>query len=166
MSRPANLTLRLAKEEDDVYLKKWLLDPEISRWFPMLDEPEIEDSVKIWCSYNKLNCGLTALWNNEPCGTCVLYLQPFKKLAHTCLFSIIVDPEMRGKGIGTALLEDLITLARDQFHIEILHLEVYEENPAKRLYERMGFVLFGEHKCFTKEEGRYRSKLFMQKILK
>jgi len=165
MSRPANLTLRLAKEEDDVYLKKWLLDPEISRWFPMLDEPEIEDSVKIWCSYNKLNCGLTALWNNEPCGTCVLYLQPFKKLAHQCLFAIIVDDEHRGKGVGTKLLEDLIDLAKNRFSIQLLHLEVYEGNPAIHLYQRFGFTEYGKQNHFIKEDHTYISKILMQKRL-
>ena len=56
-------------------------------------------------------------------------------------------------------------LAKEEFHIELLHLEVYEGNPAIRLYERFGFVKYGEHPHFIKEEGRYLSKILMQKLL-
>ncbi len=160
------LTIRFTEEEDSIYLKKWLSAPNVSRWFPLQEEKEIDDAVRIWTSYVKQNSSLTALWNGEPCGAAVLNLQAFKKLAHTCLLTIIVAEDKRGLGIGTVLLADLEDLARDVFHIEILHLEVYEDNPAKRLYERMGYKAFGEHKNFTREADRYRAKIFMQKILK
>ena len=106
------------------------------------------------------------VWNGEPCGSAVLNLQAFQKLAHTCLLTILVEESRRGIGVGTALLSDLIDLAKDTFHIEVLHLEVYEDNPALGLYEKMGFKPFGEHKNFTRETDRYRSKIFMQKLLK
>ena len=163
--RPAELTFRLSKEEDSSFLKKWLNDPEILFWFPMEGEKEIEDSIRIWIEYVKRGEGITALWDGVPCGMTVLYVQSFKKLSHTCLFSIIVSAEHRNRGVGRALIEELILLAKNTFKIEILHLEVYEGNPAKHLYERLGFTSFGVHSCFTKEDGKYRSKIFMQKYL-
>ena len=78
-----------------------------------------------------------------PCGMANLYIQPYRKLAHTCLFAIIVKEDMRGKGIGKAMLDYVMEHAKTRFNIEILHLEVYEGNPAKRLYERAGFTEFG-----------------------
>ena len=56
-------------------------------------------------------------------------------------------------------------LAKNKFHIEVLHLEVYEGNPAKKLYDRLGFVQFGCHDHFIKEEQGYLQKIFMQKQL-
>ncbi len=47
-------------------------------------------------------------------------------------------PEARRAGIGTALLEAL--LARAQERWPAVALSVREENPAVRLYERLGFV--------------------------
>jgi GNAT superfamily N-acetyltransferase len=161
----AHLTFRLASHEDAPYLTEWLTEPSILRWFPMYDAREIDDAVRIWISYSRLQAGLTAEWDGIPCGIANLYVQPFRKLAHTCLFSIIVRKDMRGKGIGKALLEELMKLAKTKFHIEILHLEVYEGNPAKKLYERLGFVEFGFHKKFIKEEEGYLGKFFMQKLL-
>jgi putative acetyltransferase len=64
----------------------------------MINEVEIDDAVRIWMNYSKSGAGLMALYHGRPCGLFNLYIQPFKKIAHNCLFSIIVDEEMRGKG--------------------------------------------------------------------
>ncbi len=164
-ARPKELTIRLSEEEDTKKLTKWFQDPKILLWFPMEGDKEIEDSVRIWLEYIKKGAALTALWNGEPCGMTVLYIQPFQRIAHTCLFSIIVQEDKRGLGVGTILLEELMSLAKKTFQIEILHLEVYDGNPAKRLYEKLGFIPFGVQECFTKEFGVCRRKISMEKYL-
>ena len=146
-------------------MRIWLSDPQILRWFPMFDAREIEDAVRIWIGYSRIEAGITVEYNSEPVGMANLYIQPYKKLAHTCLFSIIVKTEMRGKGIGKELIEHLMKYAKEKFKIEILHLEVYEGNPAQRLYERAGFKQFGCQTRFIKEDGKYIAKVFMQKQL-
>ncbi len=53
---------------------------------------------------------------------------------------IAVDPKMRGKGIGTRLLEELFAYARRK-QFEQIRLDVIDTNPqARKLYERNGFV--------------------------
>jgi GNAT superfamily N-acetyltransferase len=52
--------------------------------------------------------------------------------------SIGVAAEARGWGIGSALLDALFTLAREQGY-RALSLSVDRQNPARRLYERKGF---------------------------
>ena len=47
-------------------------------------------------------------------------------------------PEWQGRGIGRAILERLL---EKEPRVE---LEVQKVNPARRLYERLGFVIFGE----------------------
>lgn len=161
----SELTVRLAEDDDIKYLIEWLLQPGVLRWFPLSDLREVEDAAKIWMSYTKQGGVLTVLYNGVPCGVANLYLQPYKKLAHQCLFAIIVDEKYRGKGAGSKLLEALIDLAKVKFKIEILHLEVYEGNPAIRLYERLGFKEYGRQRHFIKDEGRYLTKIMMQKAL-
>ena len=46
--------------------------------------------------------------------------------------------EARGTGIGSALLDALLTLAREQRY-RAVSLSVDRQNPARRLYERKGF---------------------------
>ncbi len=159
------VTIRNAIDSDEQSLVHWLSQKDVAKWFPLADRREVEDAARIWCSYSKMNAVLTALWNGEPCGIANLYIQPFKKLAHQCLFAIIVAEQYRGKGVGTKLLGSLIDLAKKQFSIEILHLEVYEGNPAISLYEKFGFKEYGQQKRFVKEDGQYLTKIFMQKRL-
>jgi putative acetyltransferase len=159
------IEIRPAVPEEASYLNNWLTDPSILRWFPMTDAREIDDAVRIWMSYSKYQACFTAYVDDVPVGMSTLYLQPYQKFAHQCLFAIIVDEKHRNQGIGKALLERMIEAAKNQFNIEILHLEVYEGNPAIRLYERMGFREFGRQPKFIKINGEYLDKIMMQKEL-
>lgn len=159
-------TLRYTKEGDAPYLREWLDDEKIINWFPMERGLELDDSVKHWISYYRLNCSLTALYEGEPCGICTLNLLPYRKLMHQCLLSIIVDEKHRGKGVGTLLLNNIIHLAKEQFKMTYLYLEVYEGNPAIHLYERFGFKEVGRQDHFVRlAEGRYISKIIMERAL-
>jgi putative acetyltransferase len=165
MTEKSPITLRFGVQEDANLIIEWVQQPGVLRWFPLFDLREIEDAARIWISNIKYNSVLTALWDGQPCGIATLYLQPFRKLAHQCLFAIIVDEKFRGKGVGTRLLSDLEKLAKEQFHIELLHLEVYEGNPAIHLYQRLGFIQYGYHRHFIKQNGEYLGKIMMQKVL-
>jgi RimJ/RimL family protein N-acetyltransferase len=160
-----HITIRFGEEADQKYLIEWLLQPGVLEGFPLSDLREVEDAARIWMSYAKYNAVLTALWDGVPCGIANLYLQPYSKLSHQCLFAVIVDEKHRGKGIGKKLLDELTALAKERFKIEILHLEVYENNPAVRLYERQGFARYGFQKHFVKDQGKYLGKIMMQKTL-
>ena len=53
--------------------------------------------------------------------------------------SIAVDPAHRGRGVGTLLLEALFAAAAEEY--TAISLSVWPENPAYRLYQRLGFVM-------------------------
>ena len=55
-----------------------------------------------------------------------------------CIIDIAFLPEHRGKGIGSALLRDLLDAAAAVGKDVSLHVE--KSNPAMRLYRRLGFV--------------------------
>ena len=54
---------------------------------------------------------------------------------------IAVAPERRGQGIGSALLDELISQCSATY--DALSLNVHQRNPASRLYERKGFHVHG-----------------------
>lgn len=161
----SHLTIRFGEESDQKYLVEWLLQPGVLEGFPLADLREIEDAARIWLSYSKHKAVLTALWDGVPCGIANLYLQPYQKLSHQSLFAIIIDEKLRGKGIGAKLMEELMKLAKERFNLLFLHLEVYEGNRAINLYKRLGFEVYGVHKRFMKDKGRYIDKILMQKYL-
>ncbi|MBS0626387.1 MAG: GNAT family N-acetyltransferase [Verrucomicrobia bacterium] len=161
----SHIETRFSEESDYNLLVEWLLQPGVLRWFPLADLREVEDAARIWMASVKYKAVLTALCDGVPCGIANLYLQPYRKLAHQCLFAIVVSEGFRGKGVGTKLLSDLIALAKERFHLELLHLEVYEGNPAIKLYKKLGFEEYGFHRRFIKDNGQYLGKLLMQKRL-
>lgn len=159
------LTIRYTEQGDGKYLREWLLDPDILRWFPMADTAEIDDAVMRWISFYRYKCSLTALMHGVPCGLTTLYLQPYRKLAHQCEFGIIAGSGFRGQGVGSFMLSNLMKLAKEQFKIEVLHLQVYAENPAIRLYRRFGFREFGRQTHFIKDNGVFVGRIFMERFL-
>ena len=70
-----------------------------------------------------------------PIGRIYLY----RKGSEIRLMDIALVPEKRGQGIGRALVEALARIARDDCAEITLHVE--PNNPAMKLYDRMGFRL-------------------------
>ena len=159
----SSIVIRPSVESDGPLLASWIAKPDVLRWFPMSDQREIDDSVRIWMGYIRLGASFTAEYQGKPAGMAVLYLQPYKRLSHHALFAIIVDENHRNLGIGKALIQYFEKEAYEKFNIELLHLEVYDGNPAIRLYERLGFKEYGRHPRFIKENGKYVCKILMQK---
>ena len=58
------------------------------------------------------------------------------------LVQVQLLPSLQGKGVGTKLLQSLVQEAREAG--AGLKLNVLKANPARRLYERIGFVVVGE----------------------
>ncbi len=160
-----HLTIRYTEQNDGKFLRDWLMDRDILKWFPMADNAEIEDAVTRWIGFYRYKCSLTAVMHGVPCGLATLYLQPYRKLAHQCEFGIIVGTGFRDQGVGSFLLSNLMKLAKEQFRVEVLHLQVYAENPAIRLYRRMGFREFGRQTHFIKDQDVYVGRIFMERYL-
>ena len=58
------------------------------------------------------------------------------------LGNIILEPAMRNRGLGRAVLEQWLRWV--DHHGREAGLNVYRDNPAVRLYERLGFAIVGE----------------------
>lgn len=68
------------------------------------------------------------------------------KEAH--ILNICVRPETRGEGYGSALMDKLITLAR-QLQADMMFLEVRPSNEAaRRLYDKLGFNEIGSRRDY------------------
>jgi ribosomal protein S18 acetylase RimI-like enzyme len=63
--------------------------------------------------------------------------------AHVATAGYLVEAELRGRGLGTTLLEHSIEEARRLGFDALLLRMVLESNPSRRLYERAGFERVG-----------------------
>lgn len=66
------------------------------------------------------------------------------------VMDIALLPEWRGQGIGSALIDDIIAEADAAGLIVSLHVERW--NPARRLYDRLGFDVTGETEVYLRLE--------------
>lgn len=73
------------------------------------------------------------LFDGKPAGR--LYLH--QRASDLRIMDILLAPEQRGSGIGTLLLRELLDKAEARGHSVSIHVE--QDNPALRLYERLGF---------------------------
>jgi ribosomal protein S18 acetylase RimI-like enzyme len=88
--------------------------------------------------------------DGEPVGQ-ISVLRPGDEIF---LGAIEIAPEHQNRGFGSQLIKDLARES-DQSHLPI-RLQVLKVNPARRLYERWGFVYTGEtptHYVMRREPG-------------
>ena len=160
------LTIRYTVPQDAEWLKRWLLDPSVKNAFPMINENEVDDAVRRWISFSRIRASLTVEMDGQPVGISTLYIQAYKRLVHQTEFGIIIDPGYRQRGIGSFLLSSIMKLAKQHFHVELIHLQVYQDNPAVFLYKKFGFKEFGCQTHWIKEgENRYVARIFMERFI-
>jgi [ribosomal protein S18]-alanine N-acetyltransferase len=113
----------------------------------ILTEPEIAASLKGWgrtgdvalIAEDRNNSPIGAVWvrlfddNNKTYG----YVDE-----RTPLLGMALLPEFRGKGIGTALLAEMLRITKNAGYSGI-SLSVDPNNPALQLYQRFGFKKIG-----------------------
>ncbi len=87
---------------------------------------------------------------------------------HVGLFGITIHKDFRGKGLGSKLMEAVINEAvKNLSQLEIIILAVYEENElAKQMYEKFGFVEYGNLPKGIKRASEYSNHIFMYKVVK
>jgi RimJ/RimL family protein N-acetyltransferase len=163
-SKEPRITVRLTQPEDAGLIKEWLMYDNTLRGFPMADRSEVDDNMNMWMQYAKYGCGLSAELHGKFIGACILYINPYKRMNHQCLFAIVLDEKLRGQGYGTELIEQMERYAKNQLKIEQLHLEVYDGQKAHALYSRLGFIEYGREKdCLRDPSGESIDKILMYK---
>lgn len=157
-------TLRYTTAEDEPFLHKWLITPGVSHWFSVDGAQEIEDLVKIWMSFARFKCSLTATYRGEPCGIATLFLMPYTKLVHMSMGYLLVDPSAEHQGIGTALARNLDHLAKTYFRLERMHYELYGENPLISLLVHEGYKVVFKQAHYLKEGDTYLDRVVVEKV--
>lgn len=106
---------------------------------------------------------LSAWVGGKLAGNCTLTPKGARrKICHRAEIAIAVRKSCWGLGLGSALLNRVLTLAK-ALGYEQLELEVIDGNDrALRLYERLGFVQTGRTpRAFRYDDGSYRDEIQM-----
>ncbi|MGL5693927.1 MAG: GNAT family N-acetyltransferase [Peptostreptococcaceae bacterium] len=88
------------------------------------------------------------------------------KLKHRCTFGISIIKSCWNKGIGTILINEIINEAK-QIGYEQIELGVFSDNiKAQRLYEKLGFEVWGREKnAYKLKDGTYCDNVIMGKLI-
>lgn len=102
-----------------------------------------------------------AFRGDELVGMAGYRTQAGAKQAHKgLLWGMYVRPVARGTGAAQRLVEAVLRHARDR--VELVQLSVVSENEAaRRLYRRCGFVEYGHEIHSLKQNGRYYDQILM-----
>lgn len=139
------MTIRPILLTDEPFLWKMLYHalyvPEGEPPFPrdIVEQLEISRYVRAWGQPD--DAGLIACDDETPLGAVwIRRMQAYGFVdADTPELSIAILPAYRGQGIGTRLMNELFASLQGRY--AALSLSVSKENPALRLYERLGFEI-------------------------
>ncbi|WP_226666919.1 GNAT family N-acetyltransferase [Metabacillus litoralis] len=96
-------------------------------------------------------------------GTVTLVHESKSKLQHRAtIYAMYVSLEYRGIGFARALMQRAITHAKNLSIIEQIYLTVVTENqPAKNLYQSLGFQVYAEERNALKIQDTYYDEQHM-----
>ena len=90
-----------------------------------------------------------------------------KRIAHNAEISISVRKSWWGRGVGTAMMERLLSFAKNSGTIRNISLGVKASNAsAIALYGKMGFQIIGTHRNYFNIDGLYDDEHIMDLNLK
>lgn len=94
---------------------------------------------------------------NKLIGVVSLILETSNKIKHRAnIFAMYVYHEKRKSGIGRSLMLEAIKKAKEIERVEQIYLTVTSSNePAKKLYQSLGFKTYGIDKKALKVENTY-----------
>lgn len=124
-------------------------------------EREVEFSLETFIERIKPNKDKFVLgafdYNGKLIGIVTFIRESGVKTSHKGnIFGMYVKEEERGKNIGKNLMIELIKKAKELEGLEQLKLTVVSNNePARKLYEAVGFKSYGIERRALKFEGRY-----------
>ena len=97
------------------------------------------------------------------CALVGLQRESMVKLAHKAfIWGMYVAPEVRGRGVGTLLLEHALTYAARTLGTRQVNLGVNSRNAAAiALYKKLGFVEYGLERGFLRVGGEFHDEYQM-----
>jgi ribosomal protein S18 acetylase RimI-like enzyme len=154
--------IRFSATSEEPFVKKWLLDEATRLWYPPSSDVDVDVFVRNWVGFSRHKSSLTATYHGETIGVGTLFLMPYIKVSHLCMFYMVVAPEYQRKGVGGSLLRNLKHLAKTRFRLESMHCEVFEGSPIIGLLEKNGFEEVVQQENFVKFPECFKARIILE----
>ncbi|GGL70431.1 acetyltransferase [Streptomyces fumigatiscleroticus] len=157
--------LRPFTEADAEVIGEILRDPEVIR---CTFEPGTEltpERLRSWYGSradqpDRLDLAVTDRATGELVGEVVLY--EWNPRARSCTFRTLLGPRGRGRGLGTEATRLIVGHGFERLGLHRIALELYGHNHrARRVYEKVGFVVEGVRREAALRDGRWVDEVLM-----
>ena len=159
----SRVRLRPVRDDDLSFLLAVANDPELRGWL-RFERPTSESEERAWMAH--LHDDEGRVWvmeeaaSRRPLG--VISLTEWNQVARLAELGLaILEPADRGRGFGAEACRLALRHGFEEMGLQRVHLNVYEDNPAARLYLRLGFREEGRLRRHTYKRGAYRDVLVM-----
>lgn len=90
---------------------------------------------------------------------------PLLRRSHVRGLGISIVPDWQGKGVGDALMREMLNWADNWANVLRIELEVFPDNHrAIALYEKFGFEKEGQKRCDSFRNGEFANSIFMARL--
>ncbi len=114
---------------------------------------------------NPRSCLIAAVEDGKLVGYLAAYGHAAPRVAHVVTVSVAILKSYTGRGIGRCLFENLEAWAQE-IGVRRIELTVMTDNePALKLYTRLGFCIEGRKRASMRFGDRYVDEFYMSKLL-
>ena len=144
--------LRPLNQSDLEWVRKERNRPECRMWFRQATLITPLQQQK-WYDNNDMITFIVLDDDGDRVG--VVSLSHIDNIARKCEFSIMITPEVRGKGYGKKALWELLGHAFNDLNMEQVYSDVFSHNPSLEHYVNWGFQIYGVLPNWYYKDGKY-----------
>ena len=160
----SEIVIRHAEPNDAAAIRQNYMHPGVYHDTLQLPHPSLE----MWQERLNVKPGqrrLVACIDEKIVGDLSLQVEASPRRSHVASFGISVAADAQGRGVGSALMREMINLCDNWMRIERIELTVFSDNPAAlALYRKYGFEIEGTGKKFALRNGEYVDAYYMARM--
>lgn len=108
---------------------------------------------------------LVACIDEKVVGHLVLDVMENPRRSHVATFGISIASGFQTRGVGSALMREMVNLCDNWLRVERIELTVFVDNPAGiGLYRKFGFEIEGTGKNYALRNGEYIDAYYMARM--
>ncbi|MGE0228288.1 MAG: GNAT family N-acetyltransferase [Dehalococcoidia bacterium] len=156
--------LRAREPADEELAYRYFNDPRVTEYlavrYPFSHQQE-RDALSLPAKYLGAHFAIETIEERRFLGTCSLEVA-FPENRRAELGIVIGDPDYWDGGYGTDAVRTLCRFGFEEMNLHRIELEAFAENArARRVYERLGFVVEGARRDGWYQGGHYQDVILM-----
>ena len=156
MSPKRSINLRRIEEKDLSLIFLWRNDHEVYRWCRQNDRLHMQNHVEWFHAQAKdKSMSMYVVLTDDFDAVGVCGLTSIDYINSRAEFSLYIDPDRQGDGLGESALRALVRKGFVDYGLNCIWGEAFEDNPAVRMFNRVGFKEEGMRREFYFRDGKY-----------